>query len=362
MVSPARGAWRLLCLMVPAALSAQRPPAPPTVRLDRPVWRAREPLSSVVGTRALSSGAVLVTDLSDVRLALLEPSGESRLIGRAGAGPREYATPTALIALPGDSTMLIDRDARRYLVITPTGQLLDARRFPDAMQSGAEHVRGADRLGRVYFQTSGLPALGGSPFVALQRWDRRSSTFDSIGAVRMPNPQPVKVTPTPEMERELPGMVLTARRIMPFSPEDEWGVAPSGRVAIVRALPYRLDWIELDGRTREGPVVAVQPVPVSEADRRLREPKGPPYRLTYPPTKGAFKGGLVIDPDDNVWVRRETPANATGQPWDVFSASGAHLGTVTLPSRERLIAISKRFVYVSDTDEDDLRWIEAYAR
>lgn len=354
--------WRVLLFLAPVVLGAQRAPAVPTIQLDRPVWRALEPLSSVVGARPLQTGAILVTDLTEIELRLIQPNGEARVIGRTGSGPQEYITPTALVALSADSTLLLDRDARRYLIVTPSGQLLDAQRFPDAMQSGAEHVRGADRMGRVYFQASGVAAPDGSPFVALRRWDRRSATFDSIGALRMANPQPVNQPLSPQAQREAPGARLIVRRIMPFTPEDEWGVAPSGRVAILRVSPYRLDWIETDGRTIAGQVVTVAPVRVTEADRRLREPNGPPYRLTYPEVKPPFKPGLVIDPDDNVWVRRETSAHAASQPWDVFSATGRHVGTVSLPMRKRIVAISPRFIYVTTADEDDLRWIEAYAR
>jgi hypothetical protein len=65
---------------------------------------------------------------------------------------------------------------------------------------------------------------------------------------------------------------------------------------------------------------------------------------------------------DNVWVRRETAAGATVQPWDVFGADGAHRGVESVPMNKLLVAITKRFVYVSRTDRDDLRWLEAYAR
>lgn len=340
--------------------SAQRTPV---LNLERPTWSVQEPFTAISSLRELESGAVLVTDLAERSLQLVLPGGRgTRLLGRPGSGPREYTAPTTLIALPGDSTLLLDRDARRYLLISPAGDLLDARRLPDAMLSGAEHVRGADRLGRLYFQASGLPAPDGLPFVAIRRWDRRTAGLDSAAAVRMPNPQPVKLPLSPAMERESPGMVNTVRRIMPFTPEDEWAVAPSGRLAILRADPYRLEWTELDGRVRRGEIVTHEPVPVTEADRRVREPDGPPYRLTYPTHKPPFRSGLVIDNEDNVWVRREKAAGTKIQPWDVFGSTGDHRGTVMLPTNNMIVAITRRFVYVSRADEDDLRWLEAYAR
>jgi len=155
---------------------------------------------------------------------------------------------------------------------------------------------------------------------------------------------------------------MVVRRIMPFTPTDDWVVAPSGRVAVLRAIPYRLDWMELDGRVSQGGTVRYRPIPVAAADMKLREPRGPPYQLTYPDTKPPFKPSLVVDDLDNVWVRREGTAGASDTQWDVFGAKGDHLRTVTLPANKRIVAITRRFVYVVRTDSDDLRWIEAYAR
>lgn len=99
-----------------------------------------------------------------------------------------------------------------------------------------------------------------------------------------------------------------------------------------------------------------------EADHRAFESPGMRIKLIFPAVKPPFKDTPVIDADDNVWVRREIAAGATTQPWDVFGANGAHRGVVTVPLHKRIVAITRRFVYVSRTDSDELRWLEAYAR
>lgn len=346
-----------------APLHAQAQRTAPALDLTRPAWTAAEPFTHITAVRELASGAVLLADIVDRRVHFVTASGRTmRTIGRTGGGPREFSVPAALVALRGDSTLLLDRDQRRFLIVTPTGELLDARRFPEALQQGAEFVRGADASGRLYFQASGLPANELSPFVALKRWDRRSGQIDSVAAVLMPNPMPVRMEVSPSMKEAGFTGTATVRRIMPYSPEDAWAVAPSGRLVIVRTNPYRVEWVETTGRIVRGAPVTVAPVPVVDADHRAFEPPGMRIKLTYPAVKTPFRGDPVIDADDNVWVRRETAAGATVQPWDVFGADGTHRGVVSVPMHKLIVAITKRFVYVSRTDRDDLQWLEAYAR
>lgn len=350
----------LLSLLPPSFAQSQR--AAPAINVVRPAWTAAEPFTSITAVRELASGRVIVVDFGEKRVQVVSADGRTaREIGRQGAGPREFLTPSALIPLPGDSSLLLDRDQRRFLLLTPSAELIDARVFPETLQQGAEFVRGADATGRLYFQASGMPASERSPYVAIKRWDRRTGRIDSVAAVLMPNPKPVNMELSPQMKAQgYKGM--TVRRIMPFTPEDEWAVAPSGRVALVRASPYRVDWTETDGSVKRGPAISTPAVPVTDADRKAFAVPNSRIQLTFPPTKTAFKQGVVIDPDDNVWVRRETIAGATVQPWDVFDATGAHRGVVSLPANKRIVTISKKFVYVARRDVDDLHWLEAYAR
>lgn len=344
----------VIAVVAPAAPAQQMP----RLALDRPSWTAVEPFTSVAALRELPGGAVLVSDAEERGVFLITAAGRTvRRLGRNGSGPGEYGTPTRLIALPGDSTMLLDRDARRFLLLDPKGGIVETKPFPPSVAAASAFMRGADRQGRVYF-TEG--AFAGAPTgpsaLQVRRWNRNSGRVDDVATLLAPNPKPV--------ERTLPsGQQAVIRRLMPFTPQDEWVVAPSGRVALVRAIPYRVDWWETDGRITGGRPVTFSAVPVTEADKRVREPAGPPYRLEYPATKPPFReGGVVVDDLDRVYVRRERVAAAPQTTWDIFDARGVHLGTAVLPTDKHIVAVSSRFIYVVRTDDDDLRWLEAYAR
>lgn len=329
----------------------------PTFALDRPTWIAPEPFTAVTALRELPGGGVLIADFDDEAVFLVAPAGQSvRRIGRSGAGPNEYRTPRRLVPLPGDSTLLLDRDGHRYLIIDPLGRIVSTQQFPPSVGTDAEFVRGADRDGRIYFTEGFLPRSPGGSMVVIKRWDRRTGYVDSVASVMAPNPTPVT--------RTLPGgQKVVVRRLMPYSPQDDWVVAPSGRIALIRASPYRVDWREVDGRITTGVPVNYAAVRVTDADKKLREPNGPPFQLEYPATKPAFReGGVLVDDQDRVWVRRERAASAGQVTWDAFDGRGRHLGTMLLPVSKQIIGITSRFIYVVRTDEDDLRWVEAYAR
>jgi hypothetical protein len=330
----------------------------PALSVDRPAWVAAEPFSSVSAVRELPNGGVLVADFTDRGVFLVTSAGQGRRqVGREGAGPNEYRTPSRLIPLPGDTTLVLDRDAHRYLLIDGDGRLVETRQFPPLVDAGAEFMRGADQQGRLFFTVGFLPRSPDGPStIEIQRWDRRLARVDTVATIMAPNPKPIS--------RTLPGgQKVTGRRLMPYTPQDEWVVAPSGRLVLVRAAPYRVDWREADGRITKGEAVSFDPVRVTEADKRRREPDGPPFQLEYPQTKPAFWGGrVVVDDRDHVFVQRERAAAATHSTWDGFDARGKYLGSRQLPANKQIVAISARFVYVVRTDEDDLRWLEAYAR
>lgn len=329
----------------------------PALSLDRPAWTVSEPFTTIAGFRELRNGAVLVSDLREQRVALVQPGGRGlRVVGRAGSGPGEYRTPTLLLPLPGDSTLLLDRDAGRYLVLDPAGGPVITTTFPPEAQHGAQFLGGTDREGHLYFTMSWLGEPDGPSTVAIRRWPRSGTRVDSVGFIHVPNPRPEAIP----ARNGTPAMIV--RRPGAYAPSDAWAVAPSGRVAMLRAVPYRLDWRETDGRITQGAAVTYRPVSVTDADRKQFEPKGPPFVNTYPAVKPPFTQDVVIDPQDRVWVRRYGAMGAKERTWDVFGARGEHLGTHVLPANKRLLAITARFAYVIRVDDDDLQWLEAYAR
>ncbi len=347
---------QFLVLITAGTAAGGNSQARPVASLIKPAWIAAQPFTDVSSIQVLRTGAVLIADFNDQSLYLLDQFGQSiRKLGRKGSGPNEYLTPLRLLSMPGDSTWLLDRDSHRFLVIAPTGQLVGTIPFASQLEAGGEFVRGGDQRGRLYFQNGFLARSSTAAALPVYRWDRSGRQPDSIASIMVPNPQPI--------ERNIPGVgKVVGRRLMPFTPQDDWVVAPSGRVVFIRPSPYRVDWRELDGTLTVGPAVTYAAVPVTDADRKAREPNGPPFQLVYPTTKTSFtQGTAVIDDREQVWVRREGRAGAAEFTWDIFDGKGKHLGVLDLPASKRIVAITSRFVYVVRTDEDDLQWLEAYS-
>lgn len=356
MPAPVARSLLLFTLLIPTTRAASQAFSAPS--FARPTWTATQSFTTVAGIRELSNGAVLVADFAEPAVYLLSPGGQSaRQIGRKGSGPREYLTPWRTIALPGDTTLLIDRDADRYLLFSPSGEIVATTPFPESMKLASQYIRGADRMGRLYFQMRYIAADPSGPTkTPILRWDRRATRYDSVAVVRMPSATPIG-------GKLANGGSYQGMRIMPYTPADAWTVAPDGRIAMVSVSPYRVEWRAPGRPPLIGAAIPFTPVPVTEADRKAREPKGPPYALEYPVTKPAFTNdAVVLDDRSWLWIGRSFARDAKMRDWDVVDPTGRPVGIVHLSADKRIVAVTARFVYVLWRDQDDVEWLQAYAR
>lgn len=323
-------------------------------------WTSSDAFSQLNALRVLSNGSVLVADGMDIEVRLIDATGKvTRQIGRKGSGPAEYTSPALLIALPADSTLLLDLGARRFLIIDPRGQVVKTEVISQALGAAGETIAGSDPAGRLYFGqklASQLNGIGASEPIA--RWTRGTDRFDTITMFRTENP---KVRPAGKSAPGLKEQVSQTREV--FAAVDDWVVAPSGKIAIIHAEPYRVDWVSPNGKVTPGKPVTVTRVPVTEADRKEREPDGPPYKRAYAALKSPFVSDIVVvDNEDNVWVARSEAAQYKNRRWDVFGSNGVLRATVLLPRGRKLMAVTAAHLYISYTDADGLQWIERYSR
>jgi len=94
--------------------------------------------------RELRDGRVIVSDLLAKGVSLVDfRTGSATAIGREGQGPGEFAFPTGLVPLPGDTTLLVDPGQRRFLKIAPDGKPVGTVPFPEGL-NGIVTVRGAE--------------------------------------------------------------------------------------------------------------------------------------------------------------------------------------------------------------------------
>lgn len=353
-----------LAILIPnlqIPLCAQPRPAF-TLDVAHPDWVASEPFTWFNGMRLLSNGNAIVTDLGEITVRLLGPNGETvRTIGRTGAGPGEYTMPTAVIPLPGDTTLLLDRDARRYILLGPTGNIVATRALPLELGEGAAAITAADAMGNLYFQGD-APVVNGVPTrtAAIARWRRNATRFDTVAQLNLnlavSNAATIQLSDGGEGE-------FQAIERPRFGANDNWLAAQSGRVAIVHAEPYRVEWVERNGRRTLGKPQQYSPVPVTIADKKSLEPKGPPFRRVYATNKPSFvDGSAVVDDVDNIWVQRSGSRRAAQRRWDIFDAKGNPAGFVEIPANTQIVAVNQTHLYLLRRDDNDEYWLERHTR
>jgi len=370
--------------------------------LGKPNAETSESFTRIAAIRELPGGGgkVLIADPQDKVVDLVDfGSGSVTKVGREGSGPGEYALPFALLALPDGSTLIQDLLNRRFMVVTPEGTPAGFLELPRPPTTGANNghgtgivlggmqMRGADSKGRLYFE--GSPLLGGAPStdsVPLLRWDRVHPKFDTLGYVRLPSGGMQTSGGNGQFQ-----IRMGAQKV--FAPAESWAVAGDGRIARVQPNPYRVLWL-VEGKVSAGPVQPYTPIRVTEADKELvREarkknrgivvsfgpggggsrnapPPGnvslpePEFEETMPPFEGGpgRAGSMLATPEGEVWILRTRPASDKTPSYDVFDKTGALIRKVTLNPNSRVVGFGKGTVYVVRTDEDDLQYLQRYAR
>jgi hypothetical protein len=383
-------AFALSGVLVAPSLFAQ--PAP--VRLGPATAELPDPLSSVAGLRELSDGRVIVLDTRERTVWLTDAAFRSASkVGREGNGPGEYTRPAALAALPGDTTWIADGMSRRTLVLTPNGKFAKDESSVEIRPSeGVTYTvtpRGTDAQGRLYMALPlglihrGPDDKGETPIV---RYDRRTMRFDTVATFV----DPTRVRPATTTPQPVPGSGGGVRLGasgggVGYAGKDDWSVAPDGAVAVVRAAPYRVDWVLPNGTRRDGKPVTYEKVRVRDAEKEelldeLRSRGGgtitttgadgrsqtrtipPSAPQTWADVKPPFVANTAIAaPNGTLWVQRSATATQKEVTWDLFDRSGTITMQVLLPRRARVVGFGKTAVYVARYDDDDLIHLARYA-
>lgn len=129
---------------------------------------------------------------------------------------------------------VLDQGLRRLLPVTPAGTLGNVVGLTTAGAAGLWQARGPDAvwvntLGNAYaaIRLGGFTAAS----AVLCRY-RPGVSADTLVRVRRPEIRELEGT----------GTGRTFREVL-FCPEDAWSVTPDGRIAVVRAEPYQVEWI-----------------------------------------------------------------------------------------------------------------------
>lgn len=375
----------LLALVWTAPLLAQQPAV---VRLTKPDARLAHEFSAISGLLELPDGRVLVSDGIDETLLRIDlRTGTIDTVGRAGQGPGEYKGPDLIFPGGGGTVMLVDLGNARLSFFDA------ALKYKESVPIvRGEPGRGmtmvvpqaVDGQGRIYFQ--GImrdPGQGRADSGFVLRFDRVRNATDTMAKVKLGE---VKVTSSGGANNRSMSMAP-----VPLSPDDQWGVANDGRIAVARMVDYHVEWIGADGKVVRGAALPSQPIPIRDADKKewvgdmsqglsimvqnengrmsVRMGRGGPAgrdrdaeqrinELEWPARKPAFRS-VRVAPDGIAWVERSVAAGAPRE-YDLVGGDGRLVRRVVLPAGRRLAGFGKGVLYLRETTADELQYLERY--
>ena len=341
------------------------------------------PFSYLSRVRELSDGTILAADpISQVLLRLDLEAGTADTIGRQGAGPQEYEGPDRVFPLPGDSTLLVDLGNGRLTVIDPEGTFVawnPMTTTSNGEQARTIHPHALDATGNLY--TTAAYFLPGAP--------------DSTGLHRIDRASGEEIPVASSWHTEYVRRQRGAKRPM-LVLHDDWAVGSDGRVVVVRANGYSVDWYFPDGTVINGPPNEVETFPVGEAEmeavaenmaatgimsrslvsedgiQSMQMARGIPADvmpardgMEWPERLPVFRSsGTLVSPRGEAWVERFMPAGAPSR-MDVFDDQGIRLGFFEIPPQSKVIGFvagdnAGSMAYVARTDEVGLIWLERY--
>ncbi len=362
------------------------------LKLTKPSARLGHQFSSILGLRELSDGRVVVADGIDnvvVRVNLTTQKMDT--LGRSGAGPGEYKAPDVILPLPGDGFLLVDLGNARISIFDGAGKYRESVPIAQGSPGGGPGgggmsliiPRASDGSGRIYYQPMG--GGRGADSAVVIRWDRGASKFDTVARVKLPT-MVVRSSGGPNNQRQ-------TQRPPPYPVQESWTVAPDGRVALIRAPAYRVDWVSGVGTRVSGKPIEAPPVAVRDAEKREylaelaanglsvemendngrvsmrfsrgrgRDPDADDAPdlggQEWPASKPITTGSVTTDPAGRAWVERAVAAGAA-RVYDVIGPDGGVSIRVTLPVGRRLVGVGLKGLYARHVDSDGINYLERY--
>jgi hypothetical protein len=313
----------------------------------------------------LTDGRVVAINGADVRY--FSASGAHlRTTGRQGDGPGEFQRPRLLLALPGDSVLVVD--GRRASVLDPEGSF--ARDFVLGGTGGSVTTIGRLADGS-FIATAG--ALGGGDLAnGFQRPDVMLVGLTLDGAVR----DTIVTVPGTEgvLRMQSSGGEITSITVMrpPFIRRTVYAAAGDGLVVATQETP-EVRMFGGDGAllriVRTGiPMPVVTEEHLEAWYQRQREAMPEELRAQSSERPEWEHAGTVVPPyeslefDDagNLWIADYDDRIRTPNTWSVHDAEGRLLARIRLPRGFRPLHIGNDFVVGVERDDLDVEHVRMY--
>ena len=310
-----------------------------------------EPFTRIHSIRELADGRVLVSDnSSETRLVVADfHTGGVRRIGLQRSGPGEYRVAGRLLALPADSTLLVDEErGRRWLILARDSIVRTIPPDHPAIKAAPGDLFGADRL-QGDFSRQRIAAILAS---------RRTERADTFARLRGYD----------QHVQSNKQRTFWKATILNGSAEEQVQLFPDGWIAVVRVEPYRVEWRRPDGSTIRGTELPWE-APRSNATEkranaeRLRKRYGADARIPdFPWTDrlAPIRPGSHGTPEGNILIARSQWSRVTDTRYDLVDRTGRLIGRLALPDSERVVGFGPRSVYIAVTDGDGFQTLRRH--
>ena len=309
---------RHLIIAISLALAASRMSASaqvaPSQSLQPYTGVLKAEFSKVVSVRELRDGRILIADGRAQRVVLGDfATGVVTQVGRNGLGPGEYDNVFQLYPLGGDSTLMPEHTAGRWLIFDGPRVVRTVLADDPALAAAGASIVGADSLGFVVSRRSARmdPARPASlDSISLIRVSTKTAAVDTIANIlRRSGDKLVRAEPN--------GSVVVVVQPTADFPSEEEALFQDGWLAIARVNPYRVDWRSPNGNWTHGVPLPFTQVPLDMKERhayseRITSAGGltppahaqwpatvPPFERTHP-----FESPLLQSPDGTLLIAR----------------------------------------------------------
>ncbi len=371
-----RTVFAVIAILLPTWTGAQQPTV---IRLQAADARLATPFTTITSIRELADGRIIVSDPQDLQLVVADfRTGRVEQISRRGAGPGEYGMAGPARPLTGDSSLVVDFMQRRWL-------LLDHDRVvatippddPIIRRTTMGMVSGTDRLGHVVFGVSADPPEGPS---VTSRKDSSTVVLVHRGTGRVDSLTKVLQRPAQRtITRNAEGRISSSSsRALRLRVGEQFLLHPDGWLAVVRIDPFRVDWRSPDGRWTLGTPLPVPVIRMSDREkqaslaRTARSIAANPSSVPVPPQLVTpdddwpevmppyINGEMAFSPEGHILLRRQPSADHPGIAYYAVDRRGRLAGLIELKDNERIHAAGSRWLYVIESDADDLKYIRRH--
>ena len=298
--------------------------------------------STIFDVAVTDAGDIVVADRSAPMIRAFDRVGKPRWsTGRAGSGPGEYLFPARIGVGTDGGVTVLDMRQRRHTRLAKDGALIGSSSFTGFLAASAAR-RGTGEVVLLIDDFTGPHAI--------QRWP---------AGTRNPIPH-----------ASLPRHASTRGGFV----QPSIAVAPTGILAFtIDPFVYRIGRLGADGRPMPDLVRDIPPLRRTEAEieelsarvasgraRRAAEGRSPAVGggsaragvdLSVKPH--IILDGLRFDDTGRLWVLTMRGAGQTSV-FDIFAASGAFLGSLTLPVRVSTFSLGGPYLVTAGEDADDI--------